>query len=132
MFQKLSLSYNFLPPNPPEPEPPGDCSNEFGDVQWKKHSRKPLYCLSIKAAAVIFIIILQLGFILHFQQAASRCARSKEDQTQTFEARFESDQSYQSLDHRYDNLWNETGQSPIVMTSIGLNGEKAKVGSITM
>lgn len=132
MFQKLNLSYNFLPANPPEPEPPEDSSNEFGDVQWKQHPRKLSYCLTIKAAVVIFIFILQLGFTLHFQQAASRCARGELDKPQTFEARFESDRNYQSLDHRYDNLWNETGQSPIVMTSIGLNGGQAQVGSITM
>ncbi len=132
MFPTLQLSYNPLPSYPPESDSSEDPRDGYESAERKGPDRKPLSCISIKAAIGTFLLILQLGLILHFHEAASLCERRELGRIDTFEARFESDQSYQSLDHIYDGLWNETGQSPIVMTSIGLENGQAEVGSITM
>lgn len=57
---------------------------------------------------------LQSGNIIHLYIVASRCQRVQLDVPETFRAQYGGDFSYQSPDHVYDSLWNETDKSVIV------------------
>jgi hypothetical protein len=78
-------------------------------------------------ALMIFLLLLQSLFIIRLWSANHTHSTSISHHEGLIQRRWHRNTSYMSLDHAYDGLWNETGQSALVF-----DDEKKDVVQITM
>jgi hypothetical protein len=62
----------------------------------------------------VLILLLQSVFIIRLWSANPTSPTSNSHHEESIERRWHRNTSYMSLDHVYDGLWNETGQSALV------------------
>lgn len=127
----FTSKYNPLSSKPPDEDWPEHANDGYAEKALKP-TRRLCSLLSMKAILVSLIMILQSGIIIHLHIVASRCQRVQLDVPETFRAQYGGDFRYQSLDHVYDSLWNETDKSVIVMSPVGIEDGHEEIGAITM
>jgi hypothetical protein len=75
----------------------------------------------------ILLLLLQSLFIIRLWSTNHTCSTASPHHEGWIQRRWHRNTSYMSLDHAYDGLWNETGQSALVFDDV-----KKDVVQITM
>jgi hypothetical protein len=78
-------------------------------------------------ALTILLLLIQSLFVIRLWSANHTCSTSTPHHKGLIQRKWHRNTSYMSLDHAYDGLWNETGQSALVF-----DDEKKDVVQITM
>lgn len=86
--------------------------HHFIDEELSPAPRKTSF--SWKKTLTILLLIVQSLLILKLWWINQNCSILDPEHGDTIERKWIRDTSYMSLDHEYDQLWNETGQSALV------------------
>lgn len=84
----------------------------FDDKEISPAPRKTTF--SWKKTLTILLLVIQSLLILKLWWMNQNCSILKPEHGDTIERKWIRNTSYMSLNHAYDGLWNETGQSALV------------------
>ncbi len=94
--------------------------------------RKAHFLLGAVSSLALIVIIFELLMIIDLHKSSSHFKNMRQGYAQMVERRYGASPTYQSLDHKFDGLWNETDTSSIILSSRGMSDGKEDIGAISM